>query len=170
MPRNSPVPPISLFRVLARHLPLSGAMEPLGKFHLGRGPDAATLPPRVRELVILRVCARLGCEYEWGVHVGFFAGRVGLTDAQVAETVHGPAEASPLSAAERRIIALVDSLHDHGAVDDAAWAELARDFTEAQLLELLVLAGWYHAVAFVANGARVPLEAWAPRFPEAPAA
>jgi len=45
------------------------------------------------------------------------------------------------------------------------WAELAAYFTPPQLLEILVLAGWYHVIAFVANGARVEGEPWARRFP-----
>ena len=44
---------------------------------------------RDREIVIDRVCARCGCEYEWGVHVAYFAGRVGLTIAQVASLTFG---------------------------------------------------------------------------------
>ena len=35
-------------------------------------------------------------------------------------------------------------------------------FTEPQLLDLLALAGWYHAIAYLARGARVPLEPGAP--------
>jgi len=49
-------------------------------------------------------------------------------------------------------------------VDDHVWAALASRFSAAQLLDLVLLAGWYHAIAFAANAARVPLEAGAPRF------
>jgi alkylhydroperoxidase family enzyme len=164
MPRDSPVPPIALFRLLARHPLLSTAMEPLGNFHLRRAGGAA-LPARARELVILRTCARLGCEYEWGVHVAYFAERVGLTPAEVAETVHSPSGAPALTGVDRLLVDLVDALHDNGTVDDTAWTALASEFSESELLELMVLAGWYHAIAFVANGARVPLEAWGARFP-----
>jgi hypothetical protein len=37
-------------------------------------------------------------------------------------------------------------------------------FSEEQLLDLLLLCGWYHAISFAANGARVGLEDGAPRF------
>jgi alkylhydroperoxidase family enzyme len=49
-------------------------------------------------------------------------------------------------------------------VSDALWAELAAHFTPPQLLEVLVLAGWYHVIAFVANGAGVHASLGA-RFP-----
>ena len=60
MPKGAPIEPLALFRTLAQHLPLAQAMLPLGKYLLGRG---ATIGVRERELVIQRVCARLGCEY-----------------------------------------------------------------------------------------------------------
>ena len=41
---------------------------------------------------------------------------------------------------------------------------LAQALSEEQLLDLLMLAGWYHAISFTANGARVGLEDGAPRF------
>ena len=44
------------------------------------------------------------------------------------------------------------------------WQRLARVFSEEQLLDLLMLAGWYHAISFTANGARVAGEEGAPRF------
>jgi len=64
-------------------------------------------------------------------------------------------------------VRLVDELHDTARVSDELWAALARHWTEPQLLELLLLAGWYHAISFVGNGARVALEDWAARFPPA---
>ncbi|MEM7139589.1 MAG: hypothetical protein AAF548_01075 [Actinomycetota bacterium] len=44
------------------------------------------------------------------------------------------------------------------------WAELCETFDDAARLDLLMLAGWYHAFRYAANGARVPLEQGAPRF------
>jgi hypothetical protein len=52
-------------------------------------------------------------------------------------------------------------------VSDALWTELAREWNEAQLLELLVLAGYYHSISFLTNALRLPLESFAPRFPGA---
>ena len=46
----------------------------------------------------------------------------------------------------------------------AMW-ELAR-FSDATLLELLAFAGWCHAICYIANGAQVELEPWAPPFPQ----
>ena len=80
------VAPIALFRTFAHNLPMTSAMQGSGRYVLSRD---LSLRIRDREILIDRTCARCGCEYEWGVHIAFFAQRVGLTDQQVAATVHG---------------------------------------------------------------------------------
>src|SRR5436190_15156786 len=82
MPPGRGVPPLALFRTLVQHPHLSDRMRPLGAALLG----SRTIAPRDREIVILRTCARLGAEYEWGVHVTAFAAAVGLDEAAVAAT------------------------------------------------------------------------------------
>ncbi len=101
-----------------------------------------------------------------GVHVAFFAERAGIDAAAVEATTRvGP---SPeWSDRDRTLIAVVDSLHEHADVPDALWAALRVEWSDEQILEILVLAGWYHSIAYVANTLRVPLEPWAARFPEA---
>jgi alkylhydroperoxidase family enzyme len=164
MPRNSPVEPLKLFRTLARHQPLAAAMHALGRFILGR---ELALGLRERELLIDRVCARCGCEYEWAVHALSFGARAELSSAQLAATVTAGPDAPVWTARDALLIRLVDELHDGAVVSDELWEALAAHWTTPQLLEMLVIVGWYHAIAFVANGARVPLEEWAPRFPTA---
>jgi 4-carboxymuconolactone decarboxylase len=66
---------------------------------------------------------------------------------------------------EALVVALADALHDGAAVPDPLWAALAARWTPEQLLEMLVVVGFYHLVSFVANGARVAREPWAPRLP-----
>ena len=155
-------PPIALFRTFAKNLPMAAAMQPWGRHELGR---EFSLSLRDREIVIDRTCARCGCEYEWGVHIAFFADRAALDTAQITSLTHGeagdPCWSSPR---DRLLIRVADALHDHGDVDDLLWAELRAEFDEAQLLDLTMLGGWYHAISFTARAARVPLEPGAPRF------
>lgn len=166
MPADAPIPPLALFRTLARHPPLSDAMQALGSYVLGKKPDRAlALPSRVRELVILRVTARSGCEYEWGVHATAFGARVGISPEQIAATVTGDATSACFSADDAAVISAVDELHDRARVSDTTWARCAAQLGPEQLLELLTVAGWYHAISYVANGAQVELEPWAMRFP-----
>lgn len=156
------VPPIRLFRTFARNPPMMDAMRGWGSYELGR---QLSLSMREREIVIDRTCARCRCEYEWGVHLAFFAERVQLDRAQIASLTHGgPDDPCWTIERERLLIAAVDRLHDHATIDDDLDARLAAAFDERQILDLLMLTGWYHAVSYAANGARVALEDGAPRF------
>jgi len=156
------VPPIALFRTFVRNPPMAAAMQPWGRHQLGR---SYSIGLREREIVIDRTCARCGCEYEWGVHVAFFAARAGLDGRQVASLTHGgPGDGCWVDQRDRLLIRLVDELHDAADVSDPLWRELRRHYDEAQLLDLLLLCGWYHAISFTARAARVPLEDGAPTF------
>ena len=162
MPPNSPLEPLKLFRTIVRHEALSNRMRPLGSALLGHG----TLPVRVRELLILRTCARCRAEYEWGVHVTAFAESAGLDEKTVAATVkRSPSEVAAGDSEDDDVLRLADELHDLGAVTDATWTRLAEKYDEPALLEMLAVVGFYHLISFVANGARVEREPWAARFP-----
>jgi 4-carboxymuconolactone decarboxylase len=160
MPAEAEVEPLRLFRTLAVHDELMSRMRPLGAGLLGHG----RIEPREREIVIHRTCARAGAEYEWGVHAGFFAAAVGLTGEQVAATAEGGADDPAWSQADAALIRLADELHDTCAVSDGLWSELSRRYADDQLLELVILAGWYRLLSGVINAARIELEPWARRF------
>ncbi len=153
------VDPLMLFRVVA-HNP-----RVLGRMRRGGLLDPGSISLRQRELVILRTTARCRSEYEWGVHVAFFGGAAGFSDAQIAATVTGTAADAVWPADDALLIALADALHDGATIDDTLWTALERRFDEAQLVELVFLAGLYHAVSFVTNATRLAPEAGAARFP-----
>lgn len=162
------MPPIGLFRTFARNLPMTAAMTPWGRHELGRN---LTLTLRDRELAILRTCARCGCEYEWGVHLMIFADRAGLGPEQIASLTHGsPDDPCWTTERERALIRVADSLHDSSDVGDDLWRDARMVLDEVQLLDLLLLCGWYHAISFAARAARVALEPDAPRFADIAAA
>src|SRR5262249_23021313 len=124
-----------------------------------------TLDAADRELVIQRTCARCGCEYEWGVHAAVFGPQVGLTGDKLAATVLADSGDPMWSERAALLVELVDELHDAGNVSDATWTSLAAHYDEAQLVELVALAGQYHAVSFMANALGVERENAAERFP-----
>jgi alkylhydroperoxidase family enzyme len=155
-------PPLALFRTIARHPMLRERMRPLGSGLLAKG----VLPPRVRELLILRTSARCGARYEWGVHVTAFAAAAGIDDAAARATV----VASPESIAARTdddalAMRVADELHDSSTLSDALFALVHPRWGEAALLEMAALVGFYHAIAFILRTARTPDEAWAAQFP-----
>jgi 4-carboxymuconolactone decarboxylase len=161
MPPGSDAEPLLLFRTLAVHPELAARMRPLGAAILAHGAVA----PRLREVMIQRTCALCGAEYEWGVHAVAFAATVGLSEEQLASTAAGSAADDVWSSIERAVFRLADELHEGSDVSAELFAELEHHFTPAQILELVVTAGWYHTISYVISAARVQLEPWAVRFP-----
>ncbi len=126
--------------------------------HLQRG---STLPPRVRELVILRVSWRNRCEYEWRHHMRM-SPRVGLTLEECAAVKDGP-EAGCWTELEQVALVAADQLCDHGRVDGLTWDELARHFDQRQMLDLLFTVGSYTMLGWVLNSVDLQLEPGHPR-------
>jgi alkylhydroperoxidase family enzyme len=153
------VEPLLLFRTMAR------SPRVFGKVFAGGLLDKGPLSLRQREIVIDRTTARLGCEYEWGVHVALFAGKVGFGADEIAATAHGSSDAACWSAPEQALLALVDDLVDRRTIADATWSALAAHFDEAQILEAIALTGYYHTISFLCRGLEIALEDWAARFP-----
>jgi alkylhydroperoxidase family enzyme len=121
---------------------------------------------RQREIVILRVTANTGCEYEWGVHVTIFAGAAELSEEQVRATREGAADASCWSDEERVLIQVVDELCTGSAIGDVTLKDFRAAWDLEQQLEILSLCGNYHTVSFVANAARLDPEPFGARFPD----
>lgn len=155
------VAPLVLFRTMARNPRVFERMFAGGLL------DKGVLSLRQREVVIDRTTARLGAEYEWGVHIAFFAEKVGFDADRIAATVHGPADAPCWSADEQALLAAVDDLVEQRTIGDAAWSRLTVHFDEAQILEVIALAGYYHTIGFLCRALDLPLEAYGARFPSA---
>lgn len=154
-------PPLILFRCIATQERAWKKFTAAGL--LDRGP----LPIREREIVINRTCARNACEYEWGVHITAFAAHAKLTDAQIRATVLKGSDADCWTKAEQILIATTDALHERATLRDDEFASLAAHYDEAQILEILLLCGFYRTVSSLANALKLPLEDYAARFPRA---
>lgn len=151
--------PLNVLATVGRHPKLLKRFNLLGGFLLNKG----SIPPREREVVILRVGANAHSEYEFGQHT--VIGRAcGLTEVEIAALVHDP-DAHQWSDADRDLIAMVDELHGDDCVSDATWSNLAARWTDEQLVELLVLAGFYRLVSGFLNSAGVQLDDGVPGFP-----
>lgn len=124
----------------------------------------STLAPRDRELVILRTGWHCASRYEWGQHV-LIAREVGLDDGEIERVKAGPA-AEGWSPEDSALLRAADELHEHAAISDATWAELAERLTPEQLLDVVATVGNYHLVAMFLNTLRVPLDPGVPDDPD----
>jgi alkylhydroperoxidase family enzyme len=159
MPPNVAHEPLALFRTLHRAPELASRMRVLGAGLLAHG----RLPARDREIVIHRTCARAGCEYEWGVHAATFGEATGLSPEQIRATVSGAPDA--WSPRERHLISAADELYDSARISRPTWDALTDHYDDSQLLELLVLAGWYRTISQLINTLDIDHEPWARTFP-----
>lgn len=156
--------PLTLFTTLARDRRL------FFKFFGAGLLDRGHLTIRERELVVDRTTALCGAEYEWGVHVSRFGAAAGLTDVQIASIVHGDARDDCWSEGDRVLIDLCDELHRTCGVSDALWARLTDGYADEAILELLMLAGFYHATSLLVNALALPPEDGTARFETYPEA
>jgi alkylhydroperoxidase family enzyme len=152
-------PPLALFTTLARDARL------FQRFRAGALLDKGHLTLRQREVVIGRVTAVSGSEYEWGVHVAFFAKKAGLDAAMLDSLVNGGADDPCWTFEDGLLIRACDQLHAGSDIDDALWSAMARQFGEMALIEVLMLAGFYRTVSYLTNALRLPLESYGARFP-----
>ncbi|MBO1414942.1 MBL fold metallo-hydrolase [Streptomyces sp. FH025] len=116
------------------------------------------LPPRVRELAILRTAHRSGSPYEWRHHTRLGA-LVGLTGPEIARVPAGP-DHPDWAEDDRTLLRAVDELHDGNALSTRTWQALVARHREPQVLELLALVGTYRMVAGILNSCRVPVDPW----------
>ena len=151
---------LNIFTTLVRHPRLFSRWSAFGGTLLRRGE----LSDRHRELLILRTAWHCRADYEWGQHVAI-AGRAGVSDEEIGSIVEGPDAAgwAPLDAA---LVRAADELHRDACIADGTWSVLAQHLNEHQLIEVCMVVGQYHLVAFTLNSLGVELEADAAPFPK----
>jgi alkylhydroperoxidase family enzyme len=114
-----------------------------------------TLDARQRELLVLRVAARRGAEYEWRQHV-YIARDLGFTDADIERVAEGP-HADGWSPIDAAMLRAVDELVADAQIADDTWAVLAGELDRHQLMDLVFTVGAYDllAMAFKSFGVEV---------------
>jgi 4-carboxymuconolactone decarboxylase len=132
---------------------------------LGAVRGQSTLPPDVRELVILRVAARNNADYEWRAHEPV-ARQAGLGDDQIAAIGlgggtggeaggggglggGGGGAVAGLSPAQWAALAYADAMTMHVSVPDEIFQAVRAHFDDRQVLELTVTVAAYNMVSRV---------------------
>jgi alkylhydroperoxidase family enzyme len=150
---------LNIFATLARHPKLLKRWGAFGGVLLGGG----RLPARDRELLILRTGWNCGAEYEWGQHVRIGRG-VGIMPDEIVRLTRPPADAG-WSVEDAQLVTAADELHQANRISDDTWAGLATRYDEQQLIEICMVVGQYHLVAFTLNSLGVQAEPGVEGFP-----
>jgi 4-carboxymuconolactone decarboxylase len=114
------------------------------------------LTTRDRELLILRTGWLCQAPNEWGEHVKIGKRLGGLTDEEITRVTVG-SSALGWTDHDRALLRAVEELHTDAMISDATWTILAKSLNEQQLLELPILIGQYHGVAYIQNSIRLRL-------------
>ena len=128
------------------------------KFIAGSLLDKGPLPMRERELVIFRTAARIGADYEWGMHSALFAERCNIDTDQLEALAKKDAGSGGWSDAEAAIIGTVDILIDRRHLSDEEFARISTHFSSEQIFEIVQLVGFYQGVALIIGTFDIPQE------------
>lgn len=142
----------NIFKTLVRHPKLMKRWLPFANHILFK----SSLPPRDREMLILRLAWRARAEYEWGHHVEI-AERAGLSEVEIQRVTAGP-DAPGWTPFEAALLRAVDELHGRSRLSDGTWTVLAERYDTTQVMDLIFTVGNYAALAMALNSLGVALE------------
>jgi alkylhydroperoxidase family enzyme len=143
---------LNIFRTLVRHPKLLKRWLVFAN-HIF---EKSTIPPREREMLILRIGWLCRAGYEWGQHVRIGRDR-GLSDDEIRRIAAGP-DAPGWNAFDAALLRAVDELHQDAFISDATWQALAERYSEEQLLDVVFTVGQYQLVSMALNTLGVQLE------------
>ncbi len=144
--------PLKLFKVLA-HNP-----RVLRRIRRGGLLDPGSISTRQRELVILCTTALCGSDYEFGVHAALF-GSQNFTQEELESL--GSGRRDLFSKEEQTIVKLCEDLHEKAQLNSSTWNSLRAQYTPAQMIELVTLAGQYRTISYLTNTFEISQETWA---------
>jgi alkylhydroperoxidase family enzyme len=116
----------------------------------------AVLPPRARQLAILRTAWLLQAPYEWGEHVKH-GRKIGFSENEIDRIIAG-SSAPGWDEEDGAIVSACEELRENAMVTDETWEKLGAFLNDHQRFELLVLIGHFTNVAYFQNTLRLKLE------------
>lgn len=142
----------NIFKTLSHHPDLFRRWLVFGNHVLFK----STLPPRERELIILRIGWLCEAEYEWAQHV-LIGKEAGLTAEEIDRIKAGP-NARGWSEADKLLLQATDELRKDAFITDATWNGLSQHFDSKQLMDVVFAVGQYNLVSMALNTLGVQLD------------
>jgi alkylhydroperoxidase family enzyme len=143
---------LNIFKVMAHCPRVCREFLRLGNAILFNG----SLPPKLRELAILRVGDLAEATYEWTQHVPIGL-KAGLTEEQI-KTMHRWKDLPLFSDQERAVLQYTDEVAQNIRVSEETF-KAVRDFlTEEQVVELTTTIGYYGMVSRILEALEIELE------------
>jgi alkylhydroperoxidase family enzyme len=146
-------PDYNIFKTMAHHPELSARWGELAGYLL----NGSTLPPRDREIVILRMGWLCQAPYEWSQHARIAKAVVNMTDAEVHRVAEGAA-AKGWPDFEQMLLRMVDEVHYDAQISENTWQALRARYSLEQTIDVLYTAVQYQLVSMVLNSLGVQLD------------
>jgi alkylhydroperoxidase family enzyme len=146
-------PDYNIYKTLAQHPVLYAKWSPLGQYLL----NGSTLPPRDREIVILRMGWLCQAPYEWSQHARIAQADVKMTAAEVHRIAEG-ANAKGWTDFERVLISMVDEIRYDTKISDKTWNALRAKYSLEQTIDAMYTATQYQLVSMALNSLGVQLD------------
>lgn len=147
IPDDRPFPDVSL--ITLRHPGMFRAQMVLGLEIAAKG----TIPPRERELAILRIAQLARAPFEWCEHVDI-GKAFGVTPEEIERVIEGSSAPGWTEHEAALLRAVEEMIADH-CMSDATWDTLAKTYDEKQMLELPMLVGSYLMTALQQNSLKI---------------
>jgi 4-carboxymuconolactone decarboxylase len=144
-------PEHNIFRTLIRYPRLFRRWSQVGGILL-----SGLLPLRDRELLVLRTAYLCDSEYVWHQHARI-ALECGVTRHELARIRLGSVD-EDWDPFESALLHAADELHRGGTIEDGGWEVLSTRYNDRQLIEVCMLVGHYHLIAFTLNSLGVQVE------------
>lgn len=151
---------LNLYPTLVRHPKMAEKFFTFASYILREN----TLPPREREILILRIGWLCRSEYEFGQHT-LVGKSVGLTAEEIYRITEGP-NAPGWDPFDATLLRAADELHADAFITDATWNALAQRYNEKQLMDLVMTVADYNMVSMYLNTMGVQLEEGKAGFPK----
>jgi alkylhydroperoxidase family enzyme len=150
----------NIFLTQARHPEMMRRWQVFGDYIL----NGSTLPPRDREMLILRIGWLCRSEYEFGQHTRIGM-KAGLSEEEIRRITEGP-DAPGWTDFEAALLRAADELHAQAFISDETWTVLSGVYDEKQMMDLIVTVGQYQLVSMFLNSLGVPLDPKLVGFPQ----
>lgn len=146
--------PINVFSMLAHAETTLKPVMRLGGAILGK----QKLDPRLREICLLHAMRLQHGEYEWVQHVPL-ARALGATEAQIAALESGRGDDPAFSEADRAALRFTREAVEKVAASEAALAGVRAHLSDREVVELLVMVGFYSMLARFTETLGIELDA-----------
>src|SRR5665647_169690 len=120
--------------------------------------SGSTIDPRVRELLILQAGFSSRSEYEFSHHVKISQG-FGVTEDDIRNLIlFDRGQPNSLSEPDRDVLTAARQLTEDGDVSDDTWTKLAARYPNDQLVEIVLIVGYYNHVTRLLRSLRIDVE------------